>query len=307
MIYDIKKHYFSPSMKIKKFAAIDIGSNAMRLLIMIVVDNDGSPLFIKDTYLRLPVRLGGDAFDKGKISEENIGDLLDGVKSFKHILKINRVDHFKAYATSAMRTAINGIEIIKRIAALTGIEIEIISGKLEAEVIKKGGGELENSFSEKTKVYVDVGGGSTEISIENNGEVISESFNIGTIRLLHEQIPDIMWQEMKSWVKRSIKGLSDVVVVGSGGNINKVLKIFHANRTRPLSSDQVNDFYCDIKNMTVIERMKEFRLKSDRADVIEPAIRIFVNIMKWSNAQIIHIPKIGLSDGIIKQMYLDTK
>ena len=290
-------------MNIKKFAAIDIGSNAMRLLIMVVVDTDGAPIFIKDTYLRLPVRLGGDAFDKGRICEENIGDLLDGIKSFKHILKINRVDYFKAYATSAMRTAINGIEIIKRIASLTGVEIEIISGKLEAEVIKRGGGEFETSFSDKTKVYVDVGGGSTEISIEYDGDVISESFNIGTIRLLHEQIPEIMWQEMKTWVQNSLKGHTDVVVVGSGGNINKVLKIFHANRTRPLTSDQVNYFYQHIKSMNVIDRMKEYRLKSDRADVIEPAIRIFVNIMKWSNAQIIHIPKIGLSDGIIKQMY----
>ena len=307
MIKDIKKTYFSPSMMIKKYAAIDIGSNAMRLLIMIVVDTDGKPVFIKDTYLRLPVRLGGDAFDKGKISEENISDLLDGIKSFKHILKINKVDHFKAYATSAMRTAINGIDIIKRIGALTGVEIEIISGKLEAEVIKKGGGEFEEIYSNKVKVYVDVGGGSTEISIEKNEEVISESFNIGTIRLLHNQVPDILWKDMKNWIKRNLYDTSDAIVVGSGGNINKVLKIFHANRAKPLTNEQLNEFYNYIKSMNVIDRMKEFRLKSDRADVIEPATRIFVRIMKWSEAQVIHIPKIGLSDGIIKQMYLDSK
>jgi len=292
-------------MKINKYAAIDIGSNAIRLLIMTVIESR-QPVFIKDTYLRLPVRLGEDAFLDGKISTENTQNLLNAIHSFKLVLKVNHVSTYKAFATSAMRSAKNGEKILERIKNDLGVTIKIISGEKEAEMIKLSGVQIPEGISNEQRIFVDVGGGSTEVNIESPDGIVSKSFNIGTIRLLNDSVSQDTWNEMRTWIKSHKTNITKPIIVGSGGNINKVLKILQVPRYMPIHFDRIWGFYESIKNMSVVERMKAHRLKLDRADVIEPATRIFINIMTWSGAENIYIPKIGLSDGIIREIYSEV-
>ena len=292
----------SLKMKINKYAAIDIGSNAIRLLIMTVIEKE-QPLFIKDTYIRLPVRLGEDAFLNGKISEENAQNLFDAIHSFKLALKVNKVSTYKAFATSAMRSAKNGVAILNWIKNDLDIKIEVITGQKEAEMIKLSGVKIPEGIRNEQRIFVDVGGGSTEINIENTRNVVSKSFNIGTIRLLNNSVKQETWDEMRNWIENHTTNITKPIIVGSGGNINKVLKILQVPRYMPIHFDRIWGFYDSIKNMSIIERMQAHRLKLDRADVIEPATRIFINVMTWSGAENIYIPKIGLSDGIIREIY----
>jgi len=291
---------------IRKYAAIDIGSNAIRLLISNVIEQDGKPTqFTKNSLVRTPIRLGQDTFTIGKISEENIENIIDALRSYLLLMKIHKVEKYHCCATSAIREAINSQQVVSRIKKETGIFIEIIEGEKEAEIITQA--ELNNYFNNnQTYFYVDVGGGSTEITLFSQGKsIISKSFKIGTIRLLNNQINNLDWNEMEQWIKSVTSNYSKINLIGSGGNINKLFKLSKKSQNKPLSFDYLNNQLSKISTMSYEQRITELGLNSDRADVIVPAIQIYLNTMKWSGAKQIFVPKIGLADGIIKMIYYD--
>jgi len=289
---------------IRKYAAIDIGSNAIRLLITNIIEQDEKPTqFIKNSLVRIPIRLGQDTFTTGEISEENIESMIDALRSYLLLMKIHKVEKYHCCATSAIREAINSQQVVNRIKKETGIFIEIIEGEKEAEIITQA--ELNNYFNNnQTYFYVDVGGGSTEITLFSQGKSItSKSFKIGTIRLLNNQINNLDWTEMEQWVKSVTPNYSKINLIGSGGNINKLFKLSKKSQNKPLSFDYLNNQFNKISTMSYEQRITELGLNSDRADVIVPAIQIYLNTMKWSGAKQLFVPKIGLADGIIKMIY----
>lgn len=292
------------TLKIKKYAAIDIGSNAMRLLITYIVEQEGKEAqFNKNSLVRVPIRLGQDSFTVGEISEENIDRMIDAMKAFGLLMKVHKVEKYLALATSAMREAYNGQEVVEIIKEKAGINIEIIDGKKEAIIIAST--DLHHLLkSDKTYLYVDVGGGSTEFSLFNNGKiVISKSFKAGTVRFLNKMVCDIVWDEMEKWIKTNTKDYDEVVLIGSGGNINKLFKMSGKLQDKPLSYIYLNSQYVFLNSLTYEQRISELSLNPDRSDVIIPATQIYLNAMKWSGARNIYVPKIGLSDGIVKAMY----
>ncbi|MDO6803541.1 exopolyphosphatase [Wenyingzhuangia sp. 1_MG-2023] len=293
-------------IEIKKYAAIDIGSNAVRLLITDVIEKDGgaSVKFKKSALVRVPIRLGEDTFVHGEISEKKIIRLTDAMNAFQLLMSIHGVEKYKACATSAMRDASNGDYVIDRILKKTGVKIDIIDGKIEAQIIATTDlGELLDKT--KSYLYVDVGGGSTEMTIYKNGEINkSKSFKMGTVRMLNQK--DNLreeWTQMKNWVKTNTKGIKNMSLIGSGGNINKIYKMSGRTDGSPLSYIYMRANYKYLKAMTYDERISELDLNQDRADVIIPATKIYVSAMKWSEARKIYVPKIGLSDGIVKSLY----
>lgn len=289
---------------IKKYAAIDIGSNAMRLLITNIVEQKDKPTqFNKSSLVRVPIRLGQDAFTVGEISQENIDRMLDAMKAFKLLMKVHKVEQYRACATSAMREAYNGKEIVELIKKKADIKIDIIDGKKEASIIAAS--ELKQFInSDKTYLYVDVGGGSTEFSLFSEGKMVaSKSFKNGTVRLLNNMVNDIVWTEIEKWIKIVTAEYDNITLIGSGGNINKLFKLSEKHQDTPLSYVYLNAQYQKLNAMTYEERIAELALNPDRADVIIPATRIYLNAMKWSGARQIYVPKIGLSDGIVKAMY----
>lgn len=293
-------------MKMKKLAAIDIGSNAMRLLINNVIEYNGVKLFKKVDIVRVPIRLGTEAFKEKNISEYTRKRLVQALHGYKHLIEAHEVVNYRGCATSAMREAKNGAEIIQQIKDETGIHIEIIDGKEEAEIIYAN--HIEKLIDDKQAyLYVDVGGGSTEITFFKNGIVQnSKSFNIGTIRILNDMISTPMWDELHQWLEETLQGQA-IQIIGSGGNINKVAKISRKDPNKPLSFDYLNNYYKILKSYTYEERIIELDLNPDRADVIIPAMKIFTSIMKWSKAKHIYVPKIGLADGIIKELEKNEK
>lgn len=291
-------------ISIKKYAAIDIGSNAMRLLVTNIVEQQGKPTqFNKSSLVRVPIRLGQDAFTVGDISEENINRMVDAMKAFNLLMKVHKVEKYKACATSAMREANNGLDIVNLIKKKTDIKIDIIDGKKEASIIASS--DLKQFInSDKTYLYVDVGGGSTEFSLFHEGKIVaSKSFKNGTVRLLNNMVSDIVWQEIEKWIKNAVQPYDEIVLIGSGGNINKLFKLSEKHQDKPLSYVYVSSQYQKLNSMSYDERVAELGLNPDRADVIIPATRIYLNAMKWSGARQIFVPKIGLSDGIVKAMY----
>ncbi len=291
-------------IEIKKYAAIDIGSNAMRLLITNVVEQEGKETqFNKSALIRVPIRLGQDAFTVGEISEENIDRMADAMSAFRLLMKVYKVDKYKACATSAMREAYNGKEVAEIIKEKTEIEIDIIDGKVEAAIIASS--DLHGLLAiDKTYLYVDVGGGSTEFSIFSGGKmVVSKSFKNGTVRLLNNMVNECVWEEIEKWIKNATKPYENITLIGSGGNINKVFKLSGKQLDAPLSYVYLNSQYQYLNSLTYEQRIAELGLNTDRADVIIPAITIYLNAMKWSGARQIYVPKIGLSDGIVKAMY----
>ncbi len=289
---------------IKKYAAIDIGSNAMRLLVTNIVEQEGcAPQFNKSSLVRVPIRLGQDAFTVGEISEENIDRMVDAMKAFKLLMKVHKVEQYRACATSAMREAYNGKEVAEIIKKKADVKIDIIDGKKEAAIIAAS--DLKQFItSDKAYLYVDVGGGSTEFSLFFEGKIIaSKSFKNGTVRLLNEMVNDIVWQEMEKWIKANVEPFENITLIGSGGNINKLFKLSEKNQDKPLSYMYVQSQYQKLNSMTYEQRIADLGLNPDRADVIIPATRIYLNAMKWSGARHIYVPKIGLSDGIVKAMY----
>ncbi len=293
-------------LKIKKYAAIDIGSNAMRLLITNIVEQEGKPAqFNKNSLVRVPIRLGQDSFTVGEISQNNIDRMIDAMQAFRLLMKVHKVEKYLAFATSAMREAYNGKEVVEIINEKAGINIEIIDGKKEAVIIAST--DLHHLLkSDKTYLYVDVGGGSTEFSLFSDGKiVVSKSFKAGTVRLLNEMVRDVLWQEMEKWIKANTKDYDDVTLIGSGGNINKLFKMSGKLQDKPLSYIYLNSQYSFLSSLTYEQRISELGLNPDRADVIIPATQIYLNAMKWSGARNIYVPKIGLSDGIVKAMYYE--
>lgn len=293
-------------ISIKKFAAIDIGSNAIRLLVSnVITTKDTAPQFKKSALVRVPIRLGADSFVEGTISEKNTDRMMNAIKAFKLLMNVHGVESYKACATSAMREASNGLEIIEKIYQKTGVKINIISGKEEAEIISST--DLHELISgDKSYLYVDVGGGSTEFTIFSKGKIIiSKSFKIGTVRILNnkkEKNKDA-FKKIENWIKDNTKGYRKISLIGSGGNINKLFKMSGRTEGAPISYIYLNAQYQFLKNMSYSDRITELSLNPDRADVIIPATKIYLSAMKWSGARKIYVPKIGLADGIIKSLF----
>tara|TARA_R110002124_G_scaffold79875_3_gene211961 strand:- start:8773 stop:9669 length:897 start_codon:yes stop_codon:yes gene_type:complete len=293
-------------IEIKKYAAIDIGSNAIRLLIAnVIVDKDKEPQFRKSSLVRVPIRLGTDTFVSGEITPANTQRIVDAMEAFKLIMKINNVEKYKACATSAMREAENGKEIAKMIFEKTNVEIEIIGGKKEAAIISST--DLNELIeSDASYLYVDVGGGSTEFTIFSKGKIInSKSFKMGTVRLINNTKAEnkIIFKEVQKWIETNTKDLKKLSLIGSGGNINKLFKMSGRTIGKPISYIYLNAQYQFLKKMSFDDRISELSLNPDRADVIIPATKIYLSAMKWSGARKIYVPKIGLADGIIKSLY----
>lgn len=285
-------------------AAIDIGSNAARLLITEATQyKDGTTDYTKLNLLRVPLRLGFDVFDKGIISNERRKTLVETMKAYKLLMDIYNVERMRACATSAMRDAINGKEIIEEVQQQTGIHIEIISGQEEANII------YETHMAEKLSInkaylYVDVGGGSTEATLfADNNIVFKESFNIGTIRLLHNKVKDEQWEHMKAHIKQNIKQYQPIEIIGSGGNINKIFSLSKRKEGKSLPLELLKDYHKELSNSSLEERKHLYGFRDDRADVIVPALQIFISIMRWVDAEEIYVPKIGLADGIVRILY----
>lgn len=294
-------------LSIKKYAAIDIGSNAVRLLVSNIIEQKGKPtLFKKSSLVRVPIRLGADVFLNHQISKENELRLLDTMNAFRLLMQSHKVLAYKACATSAMREADNGNDIVKLIAKHSKIKIDIIDGEEEAAIIAAT--DL-NSYidASKTYLYVDVGGGSTEFTVIHQGETVaSKSFKIGTVRLLNDIVNKEAWFDLEAWIKQHTKEYEKIDLIGSGGNINKIFKISGKPAGKPLTYFYLTSFYQMLQSYSYEERITELDLNQDRADVIIPATRIYLSAMKWSGARDIYVPKIGLSDGIIKSVYFET-
>ncbi|WP_339696307.1 exopolyphosphatase [uncultured Marixanthomonas sp.] len=291
-------------LTIKKYAAIDIGSNAIRLLIALVIEQKGKdPIFKKRSLVRVPIRLGADVFLEGEISEKNQLRMLDAMKAFDLLMKNHEVTRFRACATSAMREAKNGSEVAKRLKKETGININIIDGNDEAAIIATT--DLKELIqTEKTFLYVDVGGGSTEFTLFSDGHTVdSKSFKLGTVRIINNMIRENIWQDVEEWIKAVTKPYKKVSLIGSGGNINHIYKNSGKKIGKPLSYFYLGSYYDMIKSLSYDERITELNMNPDRADVVVPATRIYLSAMKWSGAKNVYVPKIGLSDGIIKSLH----
>lgn len=291
-----------------KLAAIDIGSNAARLLITeVTTDSHNEPVFNKLNLIRVPLRLGFEVFENGIISKEKTGMLLQTMKAFKHLINAYGVAHVKACATSAMRDARNSNDLIRKVKLETDIAIEVISGDTEAGLV------FENHIAETldkdhSYMYMDVGGGSTELSFFSNGKLVfKESFNIGTIRLLQQQVNDKTWEQMKEVIKTVTKGQKEVVAIGSGGNINKVFSMSKRKDGKPLTLDLLKDYHKELSSVNLEDRIRLYNLRADRADVIVPALQIYINAMRWANATEMYVPKIGLVDGLVRNMWDNLK
>ena len=291
-----------------RLAAIDIGSNAARLLISDASSNNGKTEFNKINLVRVPLRLGFDVFEKKKISPEKTDMILHTIKAYKHLLDAYEVKYLKAAATSAMRDAENAGEIIDEVEKQTGIRIEIISGGDEASLIYENH-VAENLDKEHSYLYIDVGGGSTELTFFAETKLVfKESFNIGTIRLLKNQVADSQWETMKDFIKRETRAHSNnIIAIGSGGNINKIFSLSKRKEGKSLTLDMLKDYYKEFSNFSLVDRMRLYKLREDRADVIVPALQIYVNVMRWANTLEIYVPKIGLADGLIQHLYEDLK
>jgi len=294
-------------LKIQKYGAIDIGSNAVRLLISNIIEEEGKPaVFKKNSLVRVPIRLGADVFLKGEVSDYNQQRMLDTMMAFSFLMKSHGVVRYKACATSAMREAANSEVLVNKINEACNISIDVIGGEEEAAIIAET--DLHTFIDpNKTYLYVDVGGGSTEFSIIHNGKKVkSKSFKIGTVRLLNDIVKNETWVELEQWIKENTRQYYKIALIGSGGNINKIFKISRKDIYKPLSYFYLTNYYKTLQSYCYEERITKLNLNQDRADVIIPATRIYLSAMKWSGAKDIFVPKIGLSDGIIKSIYHGT-
>lgn len=295
-------------LTIEKYAAIDIGSNAIRLLIATFIEKEGEPPHVKKTSLvRVPIRLGADVFQQGKISEASYLRMLDAMNAFCLVMKVHNVKSYRACATSAMREAGNGHEIAERIKKETGLPIHIIDGNEEASLIALT--DLKTLLDmNKVFLYVDVGGGSTEFTVFASGKTVaSRSFKLGTVRLINNNVSSEHWSEVKDWISENTSRYDVVSLIGSGGNINSIYKGSGMKLGKPLTYFYLSNFYEEIKSLSYQDRIFEYNMNEDRADVIIPATRIYLSAMKWSNARDIYVPKIGLSDGIVRSLYQEHK
>ena len=282
-----------------RYAAIDIGSNAVRLLIADISQNEKGNSFKKNTLVRVPLRLGDDAFLDHKISPKKIDELVKTMSAFKNLMDVYQVKAYLACATSAMREAENGLSIVKKIKEEADIDLEIIEGQREANIIYANHIEEELDIK-KSYLYIDVGGGSTELSVfVNKQPLASKSFNIGTIRILDNQDKDETWDEMRNWVKSHTKDLKNLAGIGTGGNINKLFRMSGEKDDMPLTYLKLKTLYNELNGYSLKERITIMKLNQDRADVIIPACEIFLTLMKWTGVKQIYVPKVGMVDGII--------
>ena len=286
-----------------KFAAIDIGSNAIRLLLSQVIENNQQAVFKKMSLIRMPIRLGEDVFKNNFISEKKIDNLINALTGFKYLINAYEPIDYMACATSAMREAENGPHVVREIHQKCGMTLKIISGAEEAEIIYSN--HIEG-YLKKTQayLYIDVGGGSTELTLFFKKKLMaSASFNIGTVRMLENKVDPQNWNEIKKWLKEKTKSVNTISAIGSGGNINKIFRMLQVKEGFPVTLDLLKKIYKKIRSHNYYERITKLGLRPDRADVIEPAALIFINIMKWSNINDIHIPQVGLVDGVIHLLY----
>lgn len=284
-----------------RYAAIDIGSNAVRLLIADIIERENEVGFNKNTLLRVPLRLGDDAFIHQHISEGKFENMVKTMSAFRNLMDVYRVTDYMACATSAMRDADNGKEVVEA-CSKAGIDIKIIDGAEEAQIIYNVHSHT-NMDKNKVYLYIDVGGGSTEISLFANGELVaSRSFNLGTIRILDNQDSPETWDDMKVWVKNITKSYKTIYGIGSGGNINKLSRMANEKADKPISYAKLKAMYVYLSSYSLKDRINVLELKQDRADVIIPASEIFLTIMKVGHLKNIMAPRIGLADGIIQTL-----
>jgi exopolyphosphatase/guanosine-5'-triphosphate,3'-diphosphate pyrophosphatase len=289
-----------------RLAAIDIGTNACRLLISeVITPQKGSPRFNKLNLVRVPLRLGFDVFETGEISKPKKGMILQTMKAYAHLMNAYRVDKHIAVATSAMRDAKNKSEVVRKIFLETGINIQVISGDFEASLIYESH-IAENLNKDNSYLYIDVGGGSTEVTFFSNNQLVyKRSFNIGTIRLLKEMVVEDDWEVMKNEIRTNIKGIKNIIAIGTGGNINKVFSLSKKKDGKSLDIGLLRDYYKEFSSCTLEDRIRNYNLREDRADVIVPALLIYIQIMKWADIEEILVPKIGLADGLIQHLYAE--
>lgn len=293
-------------MKIDKFAAIDIGSNGVRMLISNVISKSKKKVFFqKNSLIRVPIRLGEDSFTSGSISDRNLMRLINAINAFKSIMNVHNVTYYKAYATSALREATNKSYIVKKVFEDCKIKIEIIDGTKEAKIISKS--NISTIISPDTVfLSIDVGGGSTEFSVMKKGKIISSrSFKLGTIRLLNNAVSNQVWEEVRNWIEENTNSYNKITLLGSGGNINKIFSLSKTKEGKPLSRITFNKIFKQLESVSYFDRMIKYSLNPDRADVILPASRIFLKAFEWTSASKIYVPRVGLSDGIIKDIYDD--
>lgn len=294
-------------MKIKKYAAIDIGSNAVRILVTNVVSYKKKTIFLKNALVRVPIRLGQDSFTSGKISDKNIKRMIKSMKAFKLLMQVHEVKDYLAFATSALRDAKNGSYLVEKVFKKSGIKIEIIDGKKEAKIISNTN-IFDTINKEKKFLYVDIGGGSTEFSVLINGKRNeSKSFKIGTVRMLNSKVEQVTLDEAEAWVRRNTLVHERISLLGTGGNINKLHKIANISDNDPLSYSTLNALYNQLDALTYEERIVKLGLNPDRSDVILPAAKLFIKVLNWSGAKDIYVPKSGLSDGMIRELYKRKK
>lgn len=293
-------------INLKKYAAIDIGSNAVRLFIADIIEHDGPTQFKKSELVRVPIRLGADSFLNQEISKTNIKRLIDAMKAFRLLMNVNGVTVYKACATSAMREASNAAIVVQKVLDHANIQIDIIDGQTEAKIIAAT--DLNEILdAKKVYLYVDVGGGSTEFSIfEGSKKILSKSFKIGTVRLINDKVSKSTWDALKICIKTHTKPYKALTLLGSGGNINKLFKMSNKKPLSVLNLSYLEHKLEEFSELSYEERILELGLKPDRADVILPATHLFLKAMKWSNAKALLVPKIGLSDGIVKSIYAKT-
>jgi exopolyphosphatase/guanosine-5'-triphosphate,3'-diphosphate pyrophosphatase len=285
-----------------RYAAIDIGSNAVRLLLCHVELEHGETHFRKGELVRIPLRLGEDAFRQGRISEERASRFVKTMEAFRLLIDVFEPVAYRACATASLREARNGEELLRRVREKCGLKIEIISGKEEAEIIYSNHVE-EHLDPMRSYLYIDVGGGSTELTLFDHGRLIaSQSFDVGTIRWLHQQVPKERWEAMKNWARDQSAGRGPLTAIGSGGNINKIFKMV-GKKDKPITYERLRAFYEELKVHTVEERMELWGLNPDRADVIVPAAKIYTGIMKAAQIDEILVPQIGLADGIVHRLH----
>lgn len=292
-------------MKELRFGAIDIGSNAARLLITSVTGlEDGQEFYFKKAALvRVPLRLGFDAFVNGKLSERSIDRLTNTMEAYHHLMNAYEVETYRACATSAMREASNSDEIVEMVKQKSNLNLEVLPGSQEARIIYNTQ-ITEKLNNNRTYIYIDVGGGSTEISIFNKGKVLaSQSFKIGTIRLLNGLVSIDKWIEMQDWVMMHTEKVKNLAAIGTGGNISKIFKITKKPKNTPLLLFEIERLYRKLEPLSLEERIRQYDMKTDRADVIVPAANIFRNVMSWSNTQEIFVPKVGLADGMTRMLF----
>lgn len=286
-----------------RFASVDIGSNAIRLLLCNVYEGGEEPLFKKAELIRFPLRLGEDAFLKGYIREETIVKLVKVMSAFRSLIDAFDVVSYRVCATAAMREASNRREVLERVKKESGIKIEVIEGRLEAELIHSNH-IADHLPADHSYMYIDVGGGSTELTVFSEGQYHSSgSYNIGTIRMLHDKVTREQWNEFKEQVKQLSADHQPMVAIGSGGNINKIFKLANRKENQFLSFSKLKECYDYVSTFTLEQRIRDLKLNPDRADVIIPAFRIFIAIMKAAGIDRIMVPQVGLSDGIVHKMY----